>query len=434
MEETNMSEQTKNYKFETLQQHAGQVPDPVTGSRAVPIYQTTSYVFKDTQDGEDQFALRQPGYIYSRLANPTQEVFEKRIAALEDGTAALATASGSSAISLAVLNIAGAGDEIVAAPTLYGGTVELFTETFKHIGITTRFFNPDELDSLKTAITDKTKLVYIESLGNPAINIPDFEEIARIAHENGLPVFVDNTFATPYLFRPLEHGADVVLHSATKFIGGHGTTLGGVIVENASFDWAASGRFPELTSPDASYNGINFFKDVPTAPFVTRIRAKGLRDLGPAISPFNAWLLLQGTETLSLRVERHVENARKIADFLEHHDKVSKVNYPSLPSSPYYKLAQKYFPKGAGSIFSFELKGGYQAGRDFIDKTEIFSNLANVGDSKSLLIHPSSTTHQQLDAKAQEAAGITPGTVRISVGIENVDDLIADLEQALASV
>lgn len=429
-----MSENTKNYKFETLQQHAGQTPDPATGARAVPIYQTTSYVFKDAQDGEDQFALRQPGYIYSRLANPTQEVLEKRIAALEGGTAALATASGAAAISLSVLNLAGAGDEIAAAPTLYGGTVELFTETFRHLGITTKFFNPDDPETLKAVITDKTKLVFIESLGNPAINIPDFEVIANIAHKADLPVFVDNTFATPYLFRPLEHGCDVFLHSATKFIGGHGTTLGGLIVENGSFDWGASERFAPLTSPDASYGGINFAKDVPGAAFVTRIRAKGLRDLGPSISPFNAWLLLQGTETLSLRVERHVSNAQKLALYLENHPKVAAVHYPFLASSPYHKLAEKYFPEGTGSIFSFELKDGFHAARAFIDRTEIFSDLANVGDSKSLLVHPASTTHQQLDAAAQKAAGITAGTVRISVGLENADDLLADAEQALAQI
>ncbi|WP_301859662.1 O-acetylhomoserine aminocarboxypropyltransferase/cysteine synthase family protein [uncultured Megasphaera sp.] len=427
-----MSENTnKNYAFETLQQHAGQVPDPTTGSRAVPIYQTTSYVFKDTQEGEDLFALRKPGFIYSRLTNPTQDVLEKRVAALEGGTAALATASGASSIAYSILNLAGAGDEIVAAPTLYGGTFELFTETFKHLGITTRFADVDDPASFEKVINDKTKAVYFESLGNPAINIPDFEAIAEVAHKHGLPVIVDNTFATPYLFRPFEHGADIVVHSATKFIGGHGTTLGGVIVENGKFDWAASGRFKEFASPDASYNGVNFATDVPGAGFVTRIRAKGLRDLGACISPFNAWLLIQGLESLSLRIERHVENAQKIAAYLENHPKISKVNYPSLPSSPYYKLAQKYFPKGTGSIFSFELKDGYAAARKFIDNAEIFSDLANVGDSKSLLVHPASTTHQQLSEEAQRACGITPGTVRISVGLENVKDLLAAIEKSL---
>ena len=420
-----------NYKFETLQQHAGQVPDPATGARAVPIYQTTSYVFENTQDGEDQFGLKKPGFIYSRLANPTWDVLEKRIAALEGGTAALATATGAAAISLSLINLAGAGDEIIAAPTLYGGTIELFTDTFRHLGITVKYADPDDPQSFAVLITDKTKAVYLESLGNPAINIPDFEAIAEIAHKNGIPVLVDNTFATPLLFRPFEHGADIVLHSATKFIGGHGTTLGGLIVEKGDFDWEGSGRFEELVKPDESYGGLSFVKDVPGASFVTRVRAKYLRDLGASLSPFNAWLLIQGLESLSLRIERHVSNAQKVADFLENHPKVTKVNYPSLPSSPYYKLAQKYFPKGTGSIFSFELQGGREAARRFIDAAQIFSDLANVGDSKSLLVHPASTTHQQLNDEALKAAGITSGTIRISVGLENVNDLLDDLKQAL---
>ena len=422
---------SKNYKFETLQQHAGQVPDPTTGARAVPIYQTTSYVFANTQDGEDQFGLKKPGFIYSRLANPTWDVLEKRIAAREGGTAALATATGAAAISLSRLNLAGAGDEIIAAPTLYGGTIELFSDTFKHLGITVKYADPDDPQSFAALITDRTKAIYLESLGNPAINIPDFEAIAAIAHKNGIPVLVDNTFATPYLFRPFEHGCDIVLHSATKFIGGHGTTLGGLIVEKGDFDWEGSGRFEELVQPDPSYGGLSFVRDVPGASCVTRVRAKYLRDLGASLSPFNAWLLIQGLETLSLRIERHVANARKIAEFLENHPKVTKVNYPSLPSSPYHKLAEKYFPKGTGSIFSFELQGGRDAARRFIDAAEIFSDLANVGDSKSLLVHPASTTHQQLNEQALKAAGITSGTIRISVGLENVDDLLADLEQAL---
>lgn len=420
-----------NYKFETLQQHAGQVPDPATGARAVPIYQTTSYVFENTQDGEDQFGLKKPGFIYSRLANPTWDVLEKRIAALEGGTAALATATGAAAISLSLINLAGAGDEIIAAPTLYGGTIELFTDTFRHLGITVKYADPDDPQSFAALITDKTKAVYLESLGNPAINIPDFEAIAEVAHKNGIPVLVDNTFATPFLFRPFEHGADIVLHSATKFIGGHGTTLGGLIIEKGDFDWEGSGRFEELVKPDESYGGLSFVKDVPGASFVTRVRAKYLRDLGASLSPFNAWLLIQGLESLSLRIERHVSNAQKVADFLENHPKVTKVNYPSLPSSPYYKLAQKYFPKGTGSIFSFELQGGREAARRFIDAAQIFSDLANVGDSKSLLVHPASTTHQQLNDEALKAAGITSGTIRISVGLENVDDLLDDLKQAL---
>ena len=424
----------KKLHFETLQQHAGQVPDPVTGARAVPIYQTTSYVFKDAQEAEDCFALRKPGYIYGRLTNPTQDVLEKRLAALEGGTAGLAVASGAAAVTYSILNIAGAGDEIVAASTLYGGTYELFTDTLPQLGITTHFVDPDHPEEIEKAITPKTKAVYIETLGNPAINIPDFDLIRDIAHAKNLPVLVDNTFATPYLFRPLEHGLDVSIHSTTKFIGGHGTTLGGAIIENGEFNWNQPERYPHFAKPDASYHGINFATDIPGAGFVTRIRAKVLRDTGAAISPISAWFFIQGLETLSLRVERHVYNATKVAEYLEAHPKVAKVNYPGLKSSPYHKLQEKYLPKGAGSIFSIELKDGFEAARKFIDNLEIFSDLANVGDSKSLVVHPASTTHQQLDEAGQKAAGITPGTVRISVGIENVDDLLNDLEQALARI
>lgn len=424
----------KKLHFETLQQHAGQVPDPVTGARAVPIYQTTSYVFKDAQEAEDRFALRKPGYIYGRLTNPTQDVLEKRLAALEGGTAGLAVASGAAAVTYSILNIAGAGDEIVAASTLYGGTYELFTDTLPQLGITTHFVDPDHPEEIEKAITPKTKAVYIETLGNPAINIPDFDLIRDIAHAKNLPVLVDNTFATPYLFRPLEHGLDVSIHSTTKFIGGHGTTLGGAIIENGEFSWNQPERYPHFAKPDASYHGINFATDIPGAGFVTRIRAKVLRDTGAAISPISAWFFIQGLETLSLRVERHVYNATKVAEYLEAHPKVAKVNYPGLKSSPYHKLQEKYLPKGAGSIFSIELKDGFEAARKFIDNLEIFSDLANVGDSKSLVVHPASTTNQQLDEAAQKAAGITPGTVRISVGIENVDDLLNDLEQALARI
>lgn len=424
----------KKLHFETLQQHAGQVPDPVTGARAVPIYQTTSYVFKDAQEAEDRFALRKPGYIYGRLTNPTQDVLEKRLAALKGGTAGLAVASGAAAVTYSILNIAGAGDEIVAASTLYGGTYELFTDTLPQLGIMTHFVDPDHPEEIEKAITPKTKAVYIETLGNPAINIPDFDLIRDIAHAKNLPVLVDNTFATPYLFRPLEHGLDVSIHSTTKFIGGHGTTLGGAIIENGEFNWNQPERYPHFAKPDASYHGINFATDIPGAGFVTRIRAKVLRDTGAAISPISAWFFIQGLETLSLRVERHVYNATKVAEYLEAHPKVAKVNYPGLKSSPYHKLQEKYLPKGAGSIFSIELKDGFEAARKFIDNLEIFSDLANVGDSKSLVVHPASTTHQQLDEAAQKAAGITPGTVRISVGIENVDDLLNDLEQALARI
>ena len=424
----------KKYRFETLQQHAGQVPDPATKARAVPIYQTTSYVFDDTQEGEDLFGLKKSGFIYSRLTNPTQDVLEKRIAALEGGTAGLAVASGAAAVTYSILNIAGAGDEIVSVSTLYGGTYELFTDTLPQLGITTKFVDADHPEQIEAAITPKTKAVYVETLGNPAINIPDFDLIRDIAHAHGLPVLIDNTFATPYLFRPLEHGLDVVIHSATKFIGGHGTTLGGVIVENGQFNWNQPERYPHFASPDASYHGVNFATDIPGAGFVTRIRAKVLRDTGASISPLSAWLLLQGTESLSLRVERHVYNAQKLAEYLENHPKVAKVNYPGLTSSPYHALQQKYLPKGAGSIFSIELKDGEKAARGFIDNLEIFSDLANVGDSKSLVVHPSSTTHQQLDKEAQERAGITPGTVRISVGIENIEDLLSDVENSLAKI
>lgn len=424
----------KKYRFETLQQHAGQVADPTTGARAVPIYQTSAYLFHDAQEGEDLFALRKSGFIYSRLTNPTQEVFEKRIAALEGGTAGLAVASGAAAVTYSILNIAGAGDEIIAASTLYGGTYELFTDTLPQLGIHTHFVNPDHPEEIEGFINEKTKAVYIETLGNPAINIPDFDAIRDIAHAHNLPVIIDNTFATPYLFRPLEHGLDVVVHSATKFIGGHGTTLGGAIVENGKFNWNQPERYPHFVTPDASYHGINFATDIPGTGFVTRIRAKVLRDTGAAISPIAAWFLLQGTETLSLRMERHTANAQKLAEYLENHSKVSKVNYPGLESSPYHKLQLKYLPKGAGSIFSIELKDGYKAARGFIDSLEIFSDLANVGDSKSLVVHPASTTHQQLDEEAQRAAGITPGTVRISVGIENINDLLEDVEQALAKI
>lgn len=424
----------RQYRFETLQQHAGQVPDPSTGSRALPLYQTTSYVFKDTQTASALFDLKEEGYIYSRLHNPTTDVLEKRCAALEDGTAAVAVASGSAAVTYAVLNLCSQGDEIIAASTIYGGTYNLFAETLPEYGITTHFVNPDNPQNFAELINEHTKLIFLETLGNPAINIPDFEVITKLAHEHGLPVFVDNTFATPYLFRPFDFGADIVIHSCTKFMGGHGTSIGGVIIENGRFEWAASGRFAKLDQADASYHGINFVRDLPGSGFVTRIRAKLLRDTGAALSPFNAWLLVQGLETLSLRIERHIENTRKITDFLSKHPAVAKVNYPEVAGNPYQQLAQKYLPKGCGSIFSIDLCGGYEDACHFIDSLEIFSNLANVGDSKSLVIHPASTTHQQLSKEAQLAAGINPGTVRISVGLENVNDLLDDLENALNNI
>lgn len=421
---------SKQYRFETLQQHAGQVPDPTTGARALPIYQTTSYIFRDTQHAADLFALKESGYIYSRLGNPTSDAFEARVAALEGGTAALATASGAAAVTYAILNIAGAGDEIIAASTLYGGTYNLFAATLPAYGIKTHFVDPDKPEAFAAKINEHTKAIFIEALGNPAINIIDFDAIVKIAHDNGLPVIIDSTFATPYLFRPFEYGIDIIVHSATKFIGGHGTSIGGVIVENGKFDWT-NGRFPDFDRADPSAHDVNFARDLPGAGFVTRIRARLLRDTGAVISPFNSWLLNQGLETLSLRIERHIENTRKIVAFLDQHPAVEKVYYPELPASPYYQLARKYFPRGTGSIFSVDIKGGYNNARTFIDGLKIFSNLANVGDSKSLVVHPASTTHQQLSEEAQRAAGITPGTVRLSIGLENVDDLIEALADAL---
>lgn len=421
----------RKFKFDTLQVHAGQEsPDSATGARAVPVYQTTSYVFKDTDEAEGRFALKLPGNIYSRLTNPTTDVFEQRIAALEGGTGALATASGAAAITYAILNVAGTGDHIVSASTLYGGTYNLFATTLPRYGITTTFVDPDEPENFRKAINDKTKAVYIETLGNPGINVIDFDAVAAIAHEAGVPLIVDNTFATPYLFRPLEHGADVVVHSATKFIGGHGSAIGGVIVDGGSFDWAANGKFPGFTEPDASYHGIRYV-DLGGVAFVMKVRAQLLRDLGASLAPWHSWLFIQSLETLSLRVARHVSNTEKIVKFLEEHPKVASVNYPGLPSNRYYALAQKYLPKGAGSIFSFDVKGDERIARKFIDSLEIFSQLANVADAKSLVIHPSSTTHQQLTPEEQKAAGFGPETVRLSIGIEDPDDLIADLDQAL---
>jgi O-acetylhomoserine (thiol)-lyase len=420
------------YKFETLQVHAGQEPDPATGSRAVPIYQTSSYVFRDVAHAADLFALKEAGNIYTRIMNPTTDVLEKRIAALEGGVGALAVASGSAAITYAVMNIAEAGDEIVSAATLYGGTYNLFKLTLPKYGIVSKFVQPDDPENFRAAINEKTKAIFIESIGNPGINLIDFKAVAAIAHENGLPLIVDNTFATPYLFRPFDYGADIVVHSATKFIGGHGTTIGGLIVDSGKFDWAASGRFPGLTEPDPSYHGIRYATDVGPAAYIIKARVQLLRDTGACISPFNAFLLIQGLETLSLRVERHVENAQKIARYLEAHPAVSWVSHPDLESSPYHGLAQTYFPRGTGSIFTFGIKGGLEAGIRFIDSLELFSLLANVADAKSLVIHPASTTHAQLDPEAQVAAGVAPDLIRISIGIENAEDLIADLGQALA--
>ena len=422
----------RKWKFDTLQVHAGQVADPTTGARAVPIYQTTSYVFRDVQHAADLFALKEPGYIYTRIMNPTTDVFEQRVAALEGGVGGLATASGSAAITYAILNIASAGDEIVSASTLYGGTYNLFADTFKTFGIRVHFVDPDDPENFRRAITSRTKAVYIEAIGNPGINLIDIEAVAAIAHENGIPLVVDNTFGTPYLIRPFEFGADIVVHSATKFMGGHGTSIGGVIVDSGKFDWSASGKFPGLTEPDPSYHGIRYATDVGAVAYITKARVGLLRNTGACLSPFNAFLLLQGLETLSLRVERHVANAKTIAHYLQDHPRVAWVNYPSLEGSKYYHLAQKYFPKGCGSIFTFGIKGGLEAGIKFINSLQLFSHLANVADAKSLVIHPASTTHSQLSEEELIAAGVTPDQIRLSIGIEDVGDLIYDLDQALA--
>lgn len=417
--------------FDTLQVHAGQEPDPTTGSRAVPIYQTTSYVFDDVGHAADLFALKEPGNIYTRMMNPTTDVFEKRIAALEGGVGALAVASGSAAVTYAVLNIADAGDEIVAASTLYGGTYTLFALTLSRLGIKTNFVDPDEPENFRKAITEKTKALYIETIGNPGINVVDIEAAAKIAHENKIPLIIDNTFGTPYLIRPIEFGADIIVHSATKFIGGHGTSIGGVIIDSGNFDWSGSGKFMGLTQPDSSYNGIRYTEAFGNLAYIAKARVQLLRDTGAAISPFNSFLLLQGLETLSLRVERHVSNAKKIAEFLNNHPNVSWVNYPGLKDSKYYELAQKYLPKGPGAIFTFGIKGKVEAGKRFIEGLKIFSLLANVADAKSLVIHPASTTHAQLSEEQQRNAGVTPDMIRLSIGIEDVEDLIDDLDQAL---
>lgn len=417
-----------NYKFETLQLHAGHTVD-ATGSRAVPIYQTTSYVFKDAEQAAGRFALTDAGPIYTRLGNPTQDVLESRVAALEGGAGAIAVASGSAAITYAIQNVASAGDNIVAASTLYGGTYNLFSATLPRFGITTKFVNPDNLDEFKAAIDDNTKAIYVESVGNPGANLVDLEAIAEIAHAHGIIVIVDNTFGTPYLFRPFEHGADVVVHSATKYLGGHGTTIAGVIVESGKFDYKASGRYPGFVEGDVHYNGL-VYGDLPI-PFTVKVRAQLLRDTGAAITPLAAWLIIQGIETLSLRVERHVENTRKVVDFLVNHPKIAYVEYPELPNSPYKALADKYFPNGVGAVFTFGVKGGKEEGIKFVDALEIFSNLANVADAKSLVIHPASTTHAQLSPEEQLTAGVKPEQLRVSIGIENIDDIIADLAQAL---
>lgn len=425
---------TQKLHFETLQLHVGQEqPDPTTGSRAVPIYQTASYVFANARHAADRFGLRDAGNIYGRLTNSTQSVLEDRIAALEGGVAGLATASGAAAITYALENIVGAGDHIVAADNLYGGTFNLISHTFAQRGVSHTIVPVRDLIAFESAIQDNTKAVIVETFGNPNSDVTNVDAIASIAHKHGVVVIVDNTFATPYLFRPLEHGADIVVHSATKFLGGHGTTLGGVIVDGGTFDWKShADRYPTLAKPDPSYHGIIFADAVGAAAFVTRIRAVLLRDTGATISPFNAFILLQGVETLSLRVERHVSNALKVVEYLSNHPKVAKVNHPSLPEHPDHALYQSYYPNGAGVIFTFEIRGGQEAAWKFIDALKIFSLLANVADVKSLVIHPATTTHSQLSPEELAAAHITPSTIRLSIGTEHIDDILADLDQAFA--
>jgi len=428
-----MSNANKNLKIETLALHAGQVPDPTTGSRAVPIYQTTSYQFKSSEHAANLFALKEFGNIYTRLMNPTTDVFEKRMAALEGGVGALAVASGQSAITLALLNIAKAGDEIVSADNLYGGTYNLFHYTFPRLGINVKFVQSNNLSAFQKAITPKTKAIYAESIGNPKLDVADLEGLSALAHKNGIPLVLDNT-VSPYLLRPIDFGVDIVVYSATKFIGGHGTSIGGVIVDSGKFDWT-TGKFPLISEPEPSYHGINFveaLKPLGNIAYIIKARVTLLRDLGPALSPFNSFLFLQGLETLHLRLPRHSENALAVAEFLQKHPAVSWVNYPGLAASPEFKRAKKYLPKGAGAILGFGIKGGLEAGKKFIDSLELISHLANVGDAKTLAIHPATTTHQQLSSQEQLATGVTPDFIRLSVGIEHIDDIIADIEQALA--
>lgn len=418
------------HAIETLLLHAGHQPDPTTGSRAVPIYQTTSYVFDSADHAANLFSLKEMGNIYTRLMNPTTDVLEQRLAALDGGVGALALASGSSAITLAILNLARAGDNIVSASALYGGTYNLFNHTFKRMGISVKLVDSSDPAEIARAIDDRTRAVYIEAVGNPQNNVDDFETIAAVAHDNGLPLIVDNTVATPYLFRPIDHGADIVCYSLTKFIGGHGTSIGGAVVDSGRFDWS-SGRFDEFTTPDPSYHGLVYHEALGNLAYILKMRLTLLRDMGPCLSPFNAFQLIQGLETLHVRMPRHCENALKMANYLEQHPRVSKVSYPGLPSHPDYANAQKYLPKGQGAIVTFEIREGHEAGKRFINQVKLASHLANIGDAKTLVIHPASTTHSQLTAEQQRAAGVTPGMIRVSVGIEAIDDLIADFEQAL---
>ncbi len=424
-----------NYKFETLQLHVGQEQaDPATDARAVPIYQTTSYVFHNSKHAADRFGLADPGNIYGRLTNSTQDVLEKRVAALEGGSAALALASGAAAITYTIEALAANGGHIVAQKTIYGGSFNLLSHTLPQYGIETTFVDAHNLDEIKAAIKENTRAIYLETLGNPNSDIPDIDAVAAIAHEAGVPLVVDNTFGTPYFIRPIEHGADIVVHSATKFLGGHGTTLGGVIVESGKFDWSASGNYPQIAAPNPSYHGVSFYEAVGAAAFVTYIRAILLRDTGAAISPFNAFLLLQGIETLSLRLERHAENTKKVIEYLKAHPLVEKINHPSLPEHPDYALYQRYFPQGGASIFTFEIKGGQKEAWQFIDGLKIFSLLANVADVKSLVIHPATTTHSQLSEAELADQGIYPNTIRLSIGTEHIDDIIADLENGFANI
>lgn len=424
---------TRKLGFDTIQAHGGHTPDASSKSRAVPIYQTSSYVFDSAEHAANLFGLTESGNIYTRLTNPTTAVLEERVAQLEGGVGAVATASGMAAITYALTNIAGNGDEIVAAATLYGGTYTLFTHTFKNFGIKVNLVNPDEPANFEAAITEKTKAVYIETIGNPGINLVDIEAVADIAHKHGVPLIVDNTFASPYLCRPIEFGADIVVHSLTKFIGGHGTSIGGIVVDSGKFNWD-NGKFPGLVEPDESYHGLKFVEAVGAAAYITKLRVSLLRDLGACISPFNSFLLILGLETLSLRMERHVANSRKFVEFLSNHPKVEWVSYPELEGNKYYDLCKKYLPLGAGSIFTFGVKGGVEAGKKVIENVKIFSHLANVGDAKSLIIHPASTTHSQLNEEQLIEAGVRPELIRISIGIEDVNDLIADLSTALDQI
>ncbi|MDR7319348.1 homocysteine synthase [Brevibacillus nitrificans] len=424
-----MSEQ-QHWKPETIAIHGGQEPDPVTGSRAVPIYQTSSYVFRDTDHAANLFALKELGNIYTRIMNPTQDVFEKRVALLEGGVGALATASGQAAITFSILNIAQAGDEIIASSSLYGGTYNLFAHTLPRLGIKVHFVDHANPENFRSYVNDNTKAFFCETIGNPRIDVADLQSIADIAHENGVPLIVDNTFATPILCRPFEHGADIVIHSTTKFIGGHGTAIGGIIVDSGKFNWN-NGKFPGLTTPDPSYHGVVFTEAVGPLAYIIKARVQLQRDIGAAVAPFNSFLFLQGLETLHLRMERHSQNAQAVAEYLASHPAVEWVSYPGLESDPNYELAQKYLPKGAGAILTFGIRGGVNEGKKLIESVKLFSHLANVGDSKSLVIHPASTTHQQMNEAEQAAAGVTPGMIRLSIGTESIADIIGDLEQAL---